>query len=80
MSETTTAQARRLVANVRAAAAVHAASWEALVPDSFTIDLSWEQAEQDAYDAMAAEKAVLRAHICETYGLSVRELASLAVP
>ena len=80
MSETTIEEAHRLVANVRAAAVVHAASWEALVPDRVTIDLSQEQAEQDAYDAMAAEKAVLRRHICDTYGLTIRELASLAMP
>ena len=77
---TTIEEVHRLVAAVRAAAAVHAASWDALVPDSFTINLAQEQAEQDAYDAMAAEKARLRDHICATYGLSIRELASLAMP
>lgn len=73
-------EAHRLVARVRAAAAVHAVSWEALVPDSFVIDLAMEAAEEHAYAAMAAEKALLRRHICETYGLSIRELASLAMP
>ena len=73
-------EAHRLVAAVRAAAAVHRVSWEALVPDSFVIDLGMEAAEEDAYAAMAAEKAKLRRHICETYGLSIRELASLAMP
>ena len=80
MGETNQDEAHRLVTAVRAAAAAHAASWEALVPDSFVIDLAHEQAEQTAYDAMAAEKAKLRRHICDTYGLSIRELASLAMP
>lgn len=80
MSETNIDQAHRLVAAVRAAAAVHAASWEALVPDSFTIDLTQEQAEEEAYAVMAVEKAALRRHICDTYGLTIRELASLALP
>lgn len=71
--------AHRLVAAVRAAAAVHRVTWEAMVPDSFVIDLRMESAEEDAYAAMAAEKAKLRRHICETYGISIRELASLAM-
>lgn len=73
-------EAHRLVARVRAAAALHAISWEALVPDSFVIDLGMERAEEHAYQAMAAEKAQLRRHICDTYGISIRELASLAMP
>ena len=80
MTEPTTTEAHRLVARVRAAAAVHAASWDAPVPDRLTIDLTQEQAEEDAYAAMAAEKAVLRRNICETCGLSIREPASLAMP
>ena len=79
-AEPNVSQAHRLVAHVRAAAAVHRVSWEALVPDSFVIDLRMERAEEDAYAAMAAEKAKLRQHICATYGLSIRELASLAMP
>lgn len=79
MNEPTIEEAHRRAAAVRPAAVSHAAPWEALVPDSFTIDLAQEQAEQDAYDAMAAEKAKLRQHICDTYGLSIRELASLAM-
>jgi len=73
------AEAHHLVAAVRAAAAVHRTTWEALVPDSFVIDLSMERAEEEAYVAMETEKAALRRHICETYGLSIRELASLAM-
>jgi hypothetical protein len=69
-----------LVADVRTAARHHAASWEALVPDSFHIDLSAEAAEEAAYAEMAAAKSVLRQHICQTYGISIRELASLAMP
>lgn len=69
-----------LVAVVRRAAALHNATWEALVPDQFTIDLRAEAAEEQAYLAMAAEKQRLRDHICATYGISVRELASLAMP
>lgn len=73
-------EARVIVAAVRAAAAAHNGTWEALVPDQFTVDLTAEAAEERAYLAMAAEKARLRDHICETYGISIRELASLAMP
>lgn len=80
MNDVAIHDAHRLVARVRSAAAVHRGSWEALVPDSFVIDLSMEHAEEAAYQAMAREKAVLRDHICATYGISIRELASLATP
>ncbi|WP_419808438.1 hypothetical protein [Sphingomonas sp.] len=69
-----------LVAAVRRAAAAHNLTWEAMVPDAFTIDLRAEAAEEQAYLAMAGEKQRLRAHICTTYGISIRELASLAMP
>ena len=69
-----------LVAAVRRAAAVHDVTWEAMVPDQFTIDLTAEAAEEQAYLAMAVEKQRLRDHICTTYGISARELASLALP
>lgn len=69
-----------LVAAVRRAAAVHNVTWEALVPDQFTVNLLAEAAEEQAYLAMAAEKQKLREHICATYGISIRELASLAMP
>lgn len=69
-----------LVAAVRSAAAVHNVTWEALVPDRFTVNLLAETAEEQAYLAMAVEKQRLREHICETYGISIRELASLAMP
>lgn len=68
-----------LVAAVRRAAIAHNASWEALVPDKLTINLLAEAAEEQAFIAMAAEKARLREHICQTYGISIRELASLAM-
>lgn len=67
-----------LVEDVRAAARAHNATWEALVPDHLTINLAAEAAEEAAYDEMAAAKARLRAHICEIYGITIRELASLA--
>jgi plasmid stability protein len=73
-------EARELVAAVRRAAALHNASWEAMVPDHLTINLAAEAAEEQAYLAMSAEKAKLRDHICEVYGISIRELASLAMP
>lgn len=78
VSSRASSQAHRLVSAVRAAAAVHAASWDALVPDRFTVNLAMEPAEEAAYADMARAKAALRRHICETYGLSARELASLA--
>lgn len=71
---------RELVAAVRRAAAVHNATWEAMVPDHFTVNLLAEAAEEQAYLAMAREKARLRDHICAIYGISARELASLALP
>lgn len=71
-------EAKALVAAVRAAAAHHRTSWEALVPDQFTVDLLHEPAEEAAYAEMAEAKRQLRDHICATYGLSVRELISLA--
>jgi|EndMetStandDraft_8_1072994.scaffolds.fasta_scaffold1409217_2 hypothetical protein len=67
-----------LVAAVRAAARRHNLTWEALVPDRFQVDFAHEAAEELAYAEMAAAKSALRDHICETYGLTVRELASLA--
>ena len=75
----TVVRGHALVADVRRAAAVHNATWEVLVPDSFHVDLRAEAAEDAAYATMAAEKARLREHICETYGISIRELSSLAM-
>lgn len=80
MSLQTLEDGHPLVAAVRRAAVVHNATWEALVPDQFTVNLLAEVAEEQAYLAMAAEKQRLRDHICKTYGLSIRELASLAMP
>jgi len=70
---------RLLVEAVRAAARHHNTTWEALVPDQFAIDLAHEAAEEAAYAEMAHAKAALRDHICQTYGISLRELSSLAM-
>jgi hypothetical protein len=72
--------ARELVESVRAAARAHNRTWEALVPDAFTVNLAAEAEEERAYEAMATAKHALRDHICSVYGLSIRELASLAMP
>ena len=69
-----------MVDAVRAAARIHNSTWEALVPDSFTVNLAAERAEELAYADMAVIKQQLRDHICATYGISIRELASLAMP
>lgn len=73
------AEGRALVGAVRTAAQQHEATWESLVPDAFTIDLTAEQAEEDAFQDMAVAKRALRDHICRTYGISARELCSLAI-
>lgn len=71
---------RLLVAAVRDAARLHNATWEMLVPDRVTINLAAEAAEEAAYAEMAVAKRALRDHICTVYGISIRELASLAMP
>ena len=71
---------RDLVAEVRAAARTHGKSWELLVPSHFEINIDAEEAEEAAYAEMAGAKARLREHICATYGISIRELFSLAQP
>lgn len=80
MDNDTIDEARQLVDAVRAAAAAHRSTWEAMVPDSFTVDLAMEPAEEAAYADLARAKARLKAHICQVYGLSPREIASLATP
>ena len=72
--------AKELVDSVRAAARRHNRTWESLVPDGFRVDFAHEEAEELAYAEMAAAKRALRDHICETYGITIRELASLAMP
>jgi len=67
-----------LVADVREAARRHNLTWEAMVPDPFTVNAAAEPAEEAAYAEMATARARLRTHICEQYGITVRELASLA--
>lgn len=75
-----TAEGRKLVEAVRQAALKHAASWESLVPNALEMDLSAEDAEEAAYAEMALAKRALRDHICAVYGISFRELSSLATP
>ena len=79
MTDNVKGDGKDLVAAVRAAAAAHRTSWEALVPNHFEVNLDMEAAEEDAYAEMARAKAILRDHICETYGISIRELSSLAM-
>ncbi|NIJ07283.1 hypothetical protein FHS31_000879 [Sphingomonas vulcanisoli] len=69
-----------LVAEVRKAARAHGDTWEALVPPHLAINLDAEEAEEAAYAEMAQAKRRLRDHICEMYGISMRELSSLAQP
>jgi hypothetical protein len=69
-----------LAAAVRAAAARHNLTWEALVPDAYRVDFAHEAAEELAYAEMELAKQALRDHICRTYGISYRELSSLAQP
>jgi hypothetical protein len=69
--------AKALVAAVREAARRHNVTWEALVPNAREVDFRHEEAEELAYMEMAAAKTALRDHICETYGISIRELNSL---
>lgn len=73
------ADGRHLVSQVRDAAARHNSSWETLVPSSFEVNLEAEAAEEAAYAEMARAKRALRDHICEVYGISIRELSSLAM-
>ena len=80
MTDTDTLDGPALVAEVRAAARVHNLTWEAMVPDAFTVNLLAEAAEERAFLQMAEVKVRLREHICATYGISIRELASLAMP
>lgn len=80
MTEDTLHEAHRLVAEVRAKAAAHRISWEAMVPTSLEMNLAFEPVEEAAYAEMARAKAELRHHVCETYGITARELAALALP
>lgn len=75
-----TCEAERLVTAVRTAARAHNVTWEALVPDPHTVNSHAEAAEEAAYADMAIAKRALRDHICRTYGISIGELSSLAMP
>jgi hypothetical protein len=78
MDDTIAMDGAMLAQAVREAARRHNLTWEALIPDSLTINLAAEAAEEEAYAEMAEAKRALRDHICRIYGISVRELASLA--
>lgn len=80
MTQAKTDDGKALVEAVREAARKHSITWEALVPTTLRVDFAHEAAEEAAYAEMAVAKAALRDHICETYGLSIRELSSLAIP
>lgn len=71
-------EAQALVAAVRRAARRHGLAWEAMVPDSTTFNPAAEAREEEAFADMAIAKSALRRHICDTYGITLRELASLA--
>ena len=70
--------AKALVAAVQEMARLHNGSWEAMVPSSFVVNVAAEAAEDAAYADMAEAKRLLRAHICEVYGISIEDLANLA--
>lgn len=72
--------AHALVDAVREAARRHNLTWNVLVPDRFTVNHDAEALEEIAYAEMATAKRALRDHICAVYGISVDELASLAMP
>jgi uncharacterized protein len=78
MQDTILIDGAMLAQAVRDAARRHNVTWEALVPDCLTINLAAEAAEEEAYAEMSEAKRALRDHICAIYGISVRELASLA--
>lgn len=67
-----------LVDAVRGAAERHERTWNALVPDRFTVNAAAEAAEDAAYLDMTRAKQALRDHIHATYGVTVEELARLA--
>lgn len=71
-------EGRALVAAVREAARAHGASWSAMVPNSFEVNADAEAAEDAAFATMAEAKRRLRVHVAATYGVSIRELATLA--
>lgn len=50
-----------------------------LVPARDKVNDSAEPIEEAAFQELAAAKHELRQHICETYGISVTELANLAI-
>ncbi len=67
-----------MVEAVRVAARAHDASWQALVPSSFVVNVDAEADEDSAFAAMADAKRRLQEHVVATYGVSIRELANLA--
>lgn len=75
---TSISEAHALVAAVREAARRHGIAWATMIPDPHSFNAAAEAHEEAAFQDMAEAKAALRRHICDTYGLSPRELASLA--
>ena len=72
-------EGRILVTVVREAAKKHNVTWGMLVPAPDKVNDSAEPIEEAAFQELAAAKHELRQHICETYGISVTELANLAI-
>jgi hypothetical protein len=70
---------RVLVTVVREAAEKHNVMWSMLVPSPDKVNDWAEPIEEAAFQELAAAKHELRQHICETYGISATELASLAI-
>ena len=72
-------EGRILVTVVREAAKKHNVTWGMLVPAPDKVNDWAEPIEEAAFQELAVAKHELRQHICETYGISVTELANLAI-
>jgi len=70
---------RELVASVREAAHRHGVAWAALVPDTHGVNCQAEDAEEEAYAALAHLRNALCDHVYETYGITLGELSRLAL-
>ena len=72
-------EGRILVTFIREAAKKHNVTWGMLVPAPDKINDWAEPIEEAAFRELAAAKHELRQHICEMYGISVTQLANLAI-